>query len=180
MNFRLGQSTISGIIKDTCRALRLILQEQYLKFPDSEDEWKVVAHDFEDMWNFPHCLGAMDGKHCRIDPPLRSGSLYHNYKETFSIVLLAVVDAQLRFIYIDVGTNGRVSDRGVWNKSTLKNLLDKNKLKIPQPSSLRNTDNDFPFVIVGDEGFTLSENVLIPFPKEQCSGKKNRRIFNYR
>lgn len=180
MNFRLGQSTISGIIKDTCRALRIILQESYLKIPDSEDAWKVVAHDFADRWNFPHCLGAMDGKHCRIDPSLQSGSLYYNYKETFSIILLALVDAQLRFIYIDVGTNGRVCDKGVWNKSTFKSLLDKNKLKIPQPSPLPGTDNDFPYVIVGDEGFTLSEKVLIPFPMEQCSGKRNTRIFNYR
>lgn len=57
---------------------------------------------------------------------------------------------------------------------------ERNELKIPQPSPLPDTDNNFPFVIVGDEGFTLSEKVLIPFPKEQCSGKRNRRIFNYR
>ncbi|XP_024870234.1 protein ANTAGONIST OF LIKE HETEROCHROMATIN PROTEIN 1-like [Temnothorax curvispinosus] len=180
MNFRLGQSTISGIIKDTCRALKIVLQDDYLQMPDSEDAWEVVAQDFADRWNFPHCLGAMDGKHCRIDPPLQSGSLYYNYKETFSIVLLALVDAQLRYIYIDVGTNGRVSDKGVWNKCTFKNLLDRNKLKIPEPSPLPETDNDFPFVIVGDEGFTLSETVLIPFPKEQCSGNRDKRTFNYR
>ncbi|RLU25545.1 hypothetical protein DMN91_001701 [Ooceraea biroi] len=108
----------------------------------------------------------MDGKHSRIDPPLKSGSLYYNYKDIFSIVLLALVDAQLRFIYIDVGTNGRISDKGVWNKCTFKNLLDKNELKIPQPTILPGTDKDIPFIIVGDEGFTLSENVLIPFPKE--------------
>jgi len=66
------------------------------------------------------------------------------------------------------------------NKSTFKNLLEKNKLEIPQPSPLPGIDNDFPFVIVGDEGFTLSEQVLISFSKEQCSGKRNRRIFNYR
>lgn len=46
MNFRLGQSTISGIIKDTCRASKIIFQELYLKIPDSEDAWKIVAHDF--------------------------------------------------------------------------------------------------------------------------------------
>ncbi|XP_012532152.1 uncharacterized protein LOC105834307 isoform X2 [Monomorium pharaonis] len=180
MNFRLGQSTISGIIKETCYALRSILQESYLKIPDSEDAWKVVARDYADRWNFPHCLGVQDGKHCRIDPPLQSGSSYYNYKGDNSIILLALVDAQLRFIYIDVGTNGRACDRGVWNKSIFKNVLDKNKLKIPRPCPLPGTDNDFPYVIVADEGFTLSEKVMIPFPKEQCSEKRNRRIYNYR
>ncbi|XP_025155843.1 uncharacterized protein LOC112588867 [Harpegnathos saltator] len=28
--------------------------------------------------------------------------------------------------------------------------------------------------------FSLSTNVLIPYPKEQCTGKKERRIYNYR
>lgn len=150
MNFRLGQNTISNIIKDTCRALRIILEPIYLQIPASEEAWKVVAHDFADRWNFPHCLGAMDGKHCRIDPPIQSGSLYFNYKDTFSIVLLAVVDAQLRFIYVDVGTNGRVSDKGVWNKSIFRNLLERNELNIPQASILPGTDNEFSYVIVAD------------------------------
>jgi len=105
-SFRLGQSTISGIIKDTCCALISILQEKYLKFPDNELAWKVIAHDYMERWNFPNCLGVMDDKHCLTDPPLQSGSLYFNYKENFSIVLLRLVDAQLRFIFVDVGING--------------------------------------------------------------------------
>jgi len=41
MNFRLEQSTIFNIIKDICRALRIILESLYLKIPNSEEEWKV-------------------------------------------------------------------------------------------------------------------------------------------
>ncbi|XP_025158823.1 protein ANTAGONIST OF LIKE HETEROCHROMATIN PROTEIN 1-like isoform X2 [Harpegnathos saltator] len=151
--FRLGQSTISGIIKDTCRALISLLQETHLKFPDSELAWKVIVHDYMERWNFPNCLGAMDGKHIRIDPPLQSGSSYFNYKETFSIVLLGVVDAQLRFIFVD-----------------------KNDINIPPPSPLPGTEQDFPYVIIGDEGFSLSTNVLISYSKEQCTGKKREEF----
>ncbi|XP_025153220.1 protein ANTAGONIST OF LIKE HETEROCHROMATIN PROTEIN 1-like [Harpegnathos saltator] len=74
--FRLGQSTISGIIKDTCHALIPVLQETHLKFPDSELAWKVIV--YMERWNFPNCLGAMDGKHVWIDPPLQSSSSYFN------------------------------------------------------------------------------------------------------
>lgn len=148
--------------------------------PSSDVEWKVVANDFGQRWNFYNCVGAMDGKHVKIDPPLKSGSLYYNYKQCFSVVLLAVVDAQLRFIYVDVGANGRISDSGIWNKCTLKAHLDNNSLNIPEPALLPNVEEEFPFVLVGDEGFPLSTKVLIPYPRYLSSGRRNKRIFNYR
>jgi len=148
--------------------------------PSCENEWKVVAANFGHRWNFYNCIGAMDGKHFKIDPPLQSGSLYYNYKDYFSVVLLAVVDAQLRFIYVDVGTNGRINDTGIWNKCSLKAHLDHNSLNIPEPISLLNTEKKFPFILIGDEGFPLSTKVLIPYPRDICSGRKNKKIFNYR
>lgn len=157
-----------------------VLAPDHMRFPSSEEEWKVVAQDFEDRWNFPHCIGAMDGKHIAISPPLQSGSMYYNFHEFFSIVLMAVVDAQLRFVFVDVGTNGRASDRGIWNSCSLKRHLENNTISVPQPSRLFGTEQEFPYVIVGDEGFTLSEKLLIPYPKESVSNRRDRRIFNYR
>ena len=66
----------------------------------------------------------MDGKLVAIRAPPHSGSVYHNYKQLYSIVLLAVVDANYKFILVDVGSNGRACDAGVYARSEflLRNL----------------------------------------------------------
>ena len=91
--------------------------------PKTESEWTAVAQEFSRQWNLPHCVGAMDEKHVLIKPPPNSGSFYFNYKHSFSIVLLAVVDANYKFLSVDIGCNGRVSDRHtktIWSSGTIR------------------------------------------------------------
>lgn len=71
--------------------------------PTTENEWRYVAENYETQWNFTHCLGAIDGRHCRLQAPIHSGSDYFNYKANFSIVLLGVADPNYCFLFADVG-----------------------------------------------------------------------------
>ena len=64
--------------------------------------WLDIAIKFHNKWNFPHCLGAIDGKHI-IQAPPRSGSTFFNYKKSFSIVLLAVCNDNYEFTLPDIG-----------------------------------------------------------------------------
>ena len=55
-----------------------------------------------------------------MQPPTKVASMYYNYKKhTHSIILLAVVGPNYEGLCADVGTNGRVSDGGVWSKYSL-------------------------------------------------------------
>lgn len=92
--------------------------------PSTEEDWHKVMQGFEEKWNFPNCLGAIDGKHIDIEVPPNSGSLYINYKGRFSLILLATCDADYRFTTVDVGAYGRQSDAGVFAVSGLGRCLE--------------------------------------------------------
>ena len=85
-SYRVGASTVQYIIPNVCQALWESLVAEYLPIPD-ENSWRDIANSFEKNWNFPNCIGALDGKHIVIQAPHNSGSLYYNYKHTFLISL---------------------------------------------------------------------------------------------
>ena len=77
-----------------CAAIFDVLKDEYLHCPSTPDEWLAVAEEFKSTWNFPNCVGAIDGKHIVMRKPHHAGSLFHNYKGQESLVLMAVADAQ--------------------------------------------------------------------------------------
>jgi hypothetical protein len=142
---------------------------------------QAIAKKNYDRWDYPNCIGALDGKHVLVEPPLNSGSEYLNYKGTFSIVLMALVDGDIKAIYADAGTNGRVSDGGVWGKTNLKQKIDENSLNIPLPSSIPCArECIIPYHIVADDAFSLSTTLMKPYSGVDVRGNMERRIFNYR
>jgi len=64
-------------------------------------------------WNFPNCRGAVDGKHCQVKRPDNSSEFY-NYKGTYNMILFALLYADYRFVFIDLGRNGRVNGGAVF------------------------------------------------------------------
>ncbi|XP_029969512.1 protein ANTAGONIST OF LIKE HETEROCHROMATIN PROTEIN 1 isoform X2 [Salarias fasciatus] len=176
--FRVGESTISMIVSQTCEALHRTLHDEYLKTPNTEKEWLDIAQDFLQKWQFPHCLGAIDGKHITIQPLAHTGSTFRNYKGRFSVLLLAVVDAKYQFKYVNLGAQGRASDAGVFAACDLKQALDRNLLSIPAAKSLPGSDMEVPFVFLGDDAYSLRSDLMKPFPFRQLDYEQ--RIFNYR
>lgn len=79
----------------------------------STDDCTSIAEGFEERRNFLLCCGALDGKHVLIKAPSNTSSQFYNYKGTFSLVLLAVVDVRYCFRVIDVGGYGWTSNGGI-------------------------------------------------------------------
>lgn len=144
------------------------------------EHFEYVALDYSEKWNFPHCLGSIDGKHIRIKCPAKSGSMFFNYKHFFSIVLMAVVDAKYRFLMVDVGAYGKDSDAGVFSNSAMYTNIEKGGLILPNDSQLPNFQKTAPFVFVGDEAFPLRTYLMRPFPARRLQNNPDASYFNYR
>lgn len=175
-NFRVGRTTVCNIIRETCWGIWLALNEFYLKPPMSEEDWKNIANDFFKEWNFPNCLGALDGKHVATECPGYSGSKYHNYKGFFSIVLMAMCDANYCFTLIDVGNYGKDNDAHIFNESDMGKAFLANRMNIPSPNMVDRYK--LPYVISSDEIFALKPWLMKPFPGKGLDEKQ--AIFNYR
>lgn len=106
-------SSISKIVSETGSATLEVWRDEVLRSPETEQQWRAISDCFLDHWNFPHTLGALDGKQIRIQKPANSGNNFFNYKKYFSIFFLAMVDAELRFTYMEVGSEGSCSDATV-------------------------------------------------------------------
>ena len=177
-SYRVGHSTICGIIDSTCDALWNVLSCEYLRRPSTPEEWIKISEGFQQLWNFPHCLGAIDGKHIVMQAPANSGSNFYNYKGTFSIILLAVCDAQYCFTLLDIGDTGRQSDGGVLANSAFGRSLESGSLSLPCPKPLPGQSSSVPYYFVGDSAFPLKTYMLRPFPGRFLP--EDKQIFNYR
>lgn len=100
------------------------------------------------------------------------------FQGTFSIVLLAVVDSDYKFVVVDVGAYGKQSDGGILKASAFGQLLEEGRLMLPRDLPLPSTSLPAPCVFVGDEAFQLRPDFLRPFPGRQLTD--DRRVFNYR
>lgn len=173
----MGKATVHNIIKETAQVIWDTLQPIHMPPPDQK-LLKKVALDFYNIWNFPHCIGAIDGKHIRIKSPCNSGSVFFNYKKFFSIVLQAVVDARYRFLMIDVGGYGQQSDGGTFRVSELYYIMEQGQFPIPQPDELPGSSITVPYFLIGDAAYPIMENSIKPYPGKTLEPDKT--TFNYR
>nr|XP_042907821.1 uncharacterized protein LOC122271254 [Parasteatoda tepidariorum] len=147
----------------TLRYLASVLNN-YLDVPSTEEEWIAIAKEFEKKLNFPNCIGSLEGKHVLLSN---------------SIVLFALVDASCNFLYIYVGTNGRLSDSAIFSKSTLFSAIENRALGVPGSTRLLNqfNDSEIPFLMVADDVFPPKSYLMKPYPKRNLTRTKG--IFNY-
>ena len=147
-------------MNEVCWAIICNVVPAYLKILSSAEKWNQIAKRFEDELQYPNCIGTIDGKHIIIQPPAYSGLHCYNCKHSLSIVLLAFAGPNYECLYADIGTDGRLSDGGVWSKVRLLEAIEEKKLLVPDSKCLPFGKDKVPHVTVADEALPL-KNYLI-------------------
>jgi len=176
--FRVPHNTISKFIPEVCEAIIQEFAEDVIECPTTPQQWKTIAERFSARWQFHHCLGALDGKHISMKCPNNGGSIFYNYKGFHSIILMALVDADYKFSWVDVGSNGSSGDAHVFNHCELKECIEDGTIGFPPPDELPHDDRVMPYFIAADDAFALRTWLMKPFSKRQLTNPE--RIFNYR
>ncbi|CAJ0953206.1 unnamed protein product [Ranitomeya imitator] len=180
--FRIGVSTLSGIIADTCRALWDNLREEFLPIPTTE-LWQANAQKFEQIdyisvikmhfgTNLP--AGRFGGRTAHAPAILEDGGAQGEDGRD-----PGRIGADCRFLAVDIGAFGHANDSRTFKESDMGRRLYDNNFNFPQPRPLPNTEGPaLPFVVVGDEAFQMSGNLLKPYSSRGLDRTKS--IFNYR
>ena len=99
-------------------------------------------------------------------------------------MLLAIVDYDYKFLFVDVVCQGRISDGGVYRNSAFYKALENKSLNLPDPLPLPNskdpqwmfdqTDEPIPYVFVADNAFPLGKHCMKAFPQSVVQNEKNK------
>ena len=157
--YRIGRTTVSNIVRETCCALWEALHEKYLK------AWKNISEEFMKLWNIPHCIGSIDGKHIAIECLSHTGSIYYHYKGFLSVVLMTVCDARYVFTLVNVGDFGSNNDSGVLENSTMGKAFASNQMGLPDEQHVKGCKIPLPYFLVGDDILALKSLFLQSFPR---------------
>lgn len=126
--------------------------------PTCPEEWESKTKGF----NFPHCVGVLDGKHVTIWAPSHTGPEDLNYQGSFSMVLLTLVASDFSFMYADA-LQSQNTDYEVLKRSDLWQKICSNSLNLPPKAPIPGENHDLPFVFLTDGAFPLKNVVMKPF-----------------
>ena len=146
--------------------------------PTLPEDWLLIESVFRWRWNFPHALGALDGRHIPIRCPQGGGSLFRNCKGFHSIVLVALVNGDYKFLWVDMGAAGSTSDAQIFKHTDLRHKIEDGSIGFPNSESLGIGGPKVSFFILGDDAFPLKLWLMRPYSNRSMDLKET--VFNYR
>lgn len=118
------QSTVCKIVWQVCRKI-VEKSGEWIRFPSNENEFNVAKTKWQEKYNFPNAIGAIDGTLLHITKPSQHGDEYVCRKGFPAINAQATCNADEWFTSIDCSWAGSVHDARVWRNSPIQEMLNK-------------------------------------------------------
>ena len=175
-----AESTIGLIIKEVCKVIVNLFSEECVTnhFRKNAEEFRQSMIDMETEWQFRFVFSAIDGSYLPLRCPpggLESMKQYHNFKNFYSVVLLALVDdAKYRFIWVALGAPGNTHDSTYLQSTSLYNEITRGKVlpdKFQQIGEI-----DVPPMILGDGAFPMKTWMFKPHGDAVLSEEKRFQL----
>ena len=153
----LGVSTVCTIANEVAVAIVNNMWEQSVNchMPKSEEDFKTKILDMDELWQFPFSWSAIDGCHIPIRCPAGGAETrkeYHNFKNFYSVVAMALVNAHDHFIWGTCGFPGNSHDAIILQSTQLWKDITENNL-VPSIGQTVSNDVVIQPLVLGDSGF---------------------------
>ena len=175
-----GVSTVNAIVQEVSQVLVEHLWHEAISknMPKCRAEFVEKIVDMEELWQFPCSWAALDGCHIPMKCPpggLAACKEYHNFKNFYSIVLMALVDSKYRFVWGSCGFPGNSHDSIIFQSTSLWNDIQQGML--PSVGKLVGKVN-IPPLIIADSAFPLHSWLMKPYTDAILTPQQ--KYFNYR
>ena len=148
-------------------------------FPQNANELRRKMEEMDEEWQFTCAFAAIDGCHISIKCPaggLESAKEYHNFKNFYSIVMMAMVDAKYRIIWASTGFASNAHDSIIFQATDIYAEIARGN-RFPSIAQ-REGNVDIPPLILGDSAFPFHTWLMKPYGNAVLTPEQ--RYFNYR
>ncbi|MCO5612795.1 hypothetical protein L7F22_067065 [Adiantum nelumboides] len=171
--FGCGRSTVSKFLHQFVAAL-IKNAGRKLRWPETAGELAQVKDGFRALRGLPNCCGAIDATHIKMNlPKNETNESWFDRNGNYSMLVQGIVDANMRFLDVNIGWPGSCNDKHVLRDSGFYRLCQgRNRLAGP---TFVHEDLSIQEYIVGDGGYVLLPWLVIPYPRAMLQSTSHRR-----
>lgn len=155
-DFGIHQTTVCKTIKEV---LPRIMEKAniWIRFPSTANDIDAAKEEWQSVYRMPCAIGAIDCTHVKIEKPRDEfGDEFINRKGFASINVQATCNAAEKFTSVDAQWPGSVHDSRIWRNSELCQVL-----------------RPFNALLLGDEGYPISQWLMTPFRQPNSPQQRN-------